>query len=142
MIEVFTTSIYLHTRGNTQLIDITEQVSDCIVKNNFKEGQLTVFSVGSTTGVSTVEFEPGLVQYDVCQMFEKISPYHEDYRHNETWNDDNGASHLRSTLMKTSLVVPFNNQKLFLGTWQQIVFIDFDTRERNRQIVIQIIGIK
>ena len=140
--EIFTTHIDLDTNGNTHIIDITRHAQDIISEQLFTEGQLTIFTLGSTTGISTVEYEPGLVHHDIREMFHKIAPYNVPYKHNETWNDNNGASHLRSTLIKTSMVFPFSKSKLILGTWQQIIFLDFDTRPRNRQIVFQIIGIK
>ena len=140
--DILTTEIHLSTKGKTHIIDITDQVGDIISKNSFGEGQVTVFAVGSTTGISTVEFEPGLVHHDISEMFDKIAPYDVDYRHNDTWNDNNGAAHLRSTLLKTSMVFPFKDGHLLLGSWQQIIFIDFDTRPRNRRIVVQVIGSK
>ena len=138
--DILTSEIHLHTKGKTHIIDITAQVGEIIGNNSFKEGQVTVFAIGSTTGISTVEFEPGLVDHDIRGMFDKIAPYTIDYRHNDTWNDDNGAAHLRSTLLKTSMVFPFKDGHLLLGTWQQIIFIDFDTRSRNRTIIVQVIG--
>ncbi len=140
--EIFTTTIQLNTMGKTHIVDITSQAQEVIRKNSFREGQISVFSVGSTTGISTVEYEPGLVSHDISEMFDKIAPYGIHYKHNDTWHDDNGASHLRSTLLKTSMVFPFTEGKLLLGTWQQIIFVDFDTRPRNRTAVIQIIGTK
>lgn len=142
MVFLETHSIDFQTKGNTQLIDITEMVQRVIYERGFVEGNITLFAVGSTTGLSTVEYEPGLVHHDVAEMYEKIAPYGNYYRHNETWGDDNGASHLRSTITGSSLIVPFMHQTLVLGTWQQIVFIDFDTRGRSRKVIVQLIGKK
>ncbi len=139
--EVKTDLISLDTKGNTQILDITGRVQEFITANSFREGQVTVFSLGSTTGISTVEFEPGLVHHDIREMLDKIAPYNVAYHHNETWHDNNGASHLRSTLIKTSMAFPFMDSKLLLGTWQQIIFLDFDTRPRSRKVVLQITGV-
>ena len=138
--EITTKYIQLSTDGYNGIFNITPDVQDIITNENFREGQVTVFAIGSTTGISTIEYEPGLVNNDVKEMFDKIAPYGKDYEHNKTWGDNNGASHLRSTLTGTSLNVPFLEGKLLLGTWQQIVFIDFDTSSRNRRVVVQIIG--
>lgn len=138
--EIRTKYIQLSTNGHNGIFNITPEVQDIIDNEKFSEGQVTVFSVGSTTGISTIEFEPGLVHKDVKEMLDKLAPYGKDYEHNKTWGDNNGASHLRSTLIGTSLNVPFIDGKLLLGTWQQIVFIDFDTSARTRKIVVQIIG--
>lgn len=139
---VFTKGIQLNTDGNNEIVDITPHVSQILLESNLTEGQITVFAIGSTTGITTIEFEPGLVNYDVAEMFEKIAPYAKNYRHNQTWGDDNGAAHLRSFLTGTSYNCPFANGQLLLGTWQQIVFVDFDTRPRDRQIVVQVMGVK
>jgi len=106
------------------------------------QGNATVFAIGSTTGITTIEYEPGLVNQDIREIYEKIAPYGKDYKHNLTWGDDNGAAHLRSMLTGTSLTVPFDNGTFVLGTWQQVVFIDFDTRPRERKVLIQFIGNK
>jgi secondary thiamine-phosphate synthase enzyme len=105
-----------------------------------QEGQACVFGIGSTTGITTLEYEPGLVHTDVKAMFQHFAPYGKAYKHNQTWGDDNGAAHLRSFLVGTSFNVPFVNGKLILGTWQQIVFVDFDTRPRDRRVVVQVYG--
>ncbi|MGK7396770.1 MAG: secondary thiamine-phosphate synthase enzyme YjbQ [Candidatus Cyclobacteriaceae bacterium M3_2C_046] len=141
-IEIQTRFIEFNTKGNTHIIDLTDKIRKELHQSGFNEGNVTVFGIGSTTGISTVEFEPGLVQHDINDMFQKIAPYGVSYEHNNTWNDDNGASHLRSTLMGSSLNVPFTSGELILGTWQQIIFIDFDTRPRSRKVVVQFIGSK
>jgi len=140
MINLETHSIEFSTQGKTQLVDITDKVQKVLSQSGHSEGNITLFAIGSTTGLSTVEYEPGLVHHDVAEMYQKIAPYGVDYRHNQTWGDDNGAAHLRSTLTGSSLVIPFIHNKLVLGTWQQIIFIDFDTRARSRKVIIQVLG--
>lgn len=139
-IELDTRYIEFDTNGRTHIIDITDMVQDEILESGFTEGQVTLFAIGSTTGLGTVEYEPGLVNTDIAEMYNKIAPYGVPYAHNDTWGDDNGASHIRSTLQGSSLVVPFVNTHLVLGTWQQIIFLDFDTQSRHRKVVIQLIG--
>lgn len=141
-VDIETRFISFETKGRTHIIDITERVQRELTSSGFAEGAAHVFGVGSTTGVSTVEYEPGLVDTDIAEMFDKIAPYGVDYEHNKTWGDDNGGAHLRSTLMGSQLTVPFHEGKLILGTWQQIIFIDFDTRPRSRKVVIQLVGKK
>ena len=140
--ELSTHFIELETQGRTDLIDITPQVQDIISGAGLTEGSATIFGIGSTTGISTVEFEPGLVKGDIPRLFDHLAPYGPDYKHHGTWGDDNGASHVRATLQGCNLVVPFFDGKLLLGTWQQIVFMDFDTRARARKIVVQVSGKK
>jgi len=140
MVNLETHSIEFSTQGNTQLVDITDKVQAVLSQSGYSEGNITLFAIGSTTGLSTVEYEPGLVNHDVAEMYQKIAPYGVAYRHNQTWGDDNGAAHLRSTLTGSSLVIPFIHNKLILGTWQQIIFIDFDTRSRSRKVIIQVLG--
>ena len=132
--------IQLKTRGNCDIIDITSEISTAINNSNISEGTATIFNVGSTAGITTIEYEPGLVNHDIAAAFEKIAPETGRYEHEETWNDDNGHAHVRATLLGPSLVVPFVDKQLTLGTWQQIVLIDFDTRARNRTVICQIMG--
>lgn len=141
-IELETREISFSTNGRTHIVDITDLVQNQIQQAGFKEGQVTLFAIGSTTGLSTIEFEPGLVNTDISEMFDKLAPYDVPYAHNATWGDDNGAAHVRSTLQGSSLVVPFKSTNLMLGTWQQIIFIDFDTRSRSRKVVVQLLGKK
>lgn len=138
--ELTTAFIELPTQGHTDIIDITPQVQQALNECGLEEGFVQLFAIGSTTGISTVEYEPGLVKSDVKDMLDQIAPYGRSYEHNKTWGDDNGAAHLRSTLMGSSYAVPFQNGKLILGTWQQIIFLDFDTRPRQRKIVLQFLG--
>lgn len=140
MIDIYTDFISLQTKGNTHIIDITSEIESILKKSGFTEGQVTVFSIGSTGGISTIEYEPGLLQ-DIPEFFDKILPEGR-YHHDMTWHDGNGHSHMRSFLLKTQLTIPFKDGELLLGTWQQVIFIDFDIRPRNRRIVVQIIGKK
>lgn len=132
----------MRTEGNTHIIDITGNVQNILTKSNFKEGTATVFAIGSTGGITTLEFEPGLVKTDLPRLFDILAPYGDHYAHHNTWGDDNGSSHLKASLLGCSLAVPFKDGSLLLGTWQQIVFIDFDTRPRDRKIVVQLSGVK
>ena len=138
--NIKTEYIQFTTTGHNDIINITDEVVALLRKNYFKEGNVLVSAIGSTTGITTLEFEPGLVNTDVHEMFELFAPYGKSYRHKLTWGDDNGAAHLRSMLTGTSLTIPFTNGELILGTWQQIVFIDFDTRPRSRRVVVQFAG--
>ncbi|MCD6540090.1 MAG: YjbQ family protein [Candidatus Omnitrophica bacterium] len=131
--------ISLRTKGFTDIIDITEKVQKSLEETNLKEGILTVFVPGSTGGLTTLEYEPGLIS-DLKKALEVIAPQRGDYEHNRRWQDGNGFSHIRSALIGPSLTVPFSKGRLTLGTWQQIVFIDFDNRPRSRTLIIQIIG--
>jgi len=139
-IQIESHTIEFSTVGNTDIVDITEKVQSVINKSGLADGQVTLFAIGSTTGLTTVEYEPGLVNTDIAEMYQKIAPYGFPYSHNNTWGDDNGAAHLRSTLTGSSLVIPFIQKKLTLGTWQQIIFIDFDTRPRSRKVIVQTLG--
>jgi len=140
--EIETKQLEFSTKGKTDIIDITPEVKQALEEAGFKEGHVIVFSIGSTAGISTIEYEPGLVDQDVSGMFDHFAPYGKHYRHNLTWGDDNGAAHLRSTLTGSSFTVPFKEGKLLLGTWQQIAYFDFDTRPRSRKVILQMIGNK
>ena len=129
-----THSFKVRTKGHTDIIDITAEVARFAEGN----GQATIFVPGSTAGVTTIEYEPGLVK-DIKEVWDKIAPEHVDYHHHSTWGDDNGSSHVRAALLGPSLTVPFADGRLTLGTWQQIVLIDFDTRARTRDITVQVI---
>ena len=121
------------------IIDITEKVSDSVGKSNIKDGAVTIFCIGSTGAISTMEFEPNLSK-DVSLFLDRMIPLDTDYYHHKTWGDYNGGSHLRAMLIGPSLTVPFVEKQLTLGTWQQIVYINFDRIEKVRKIVLQIIG--
>jgi secondary thiamine-phosphate synthase enzyme len=131
--------IQLNTQGNGHVQDITQQVSHQVQDSGLKDGIVTIFSPSSTSALTTLEFESGAV-HDLQQLFERVAPADMDYRHNLRWGDGNGHSHVRHALLGPSLTVPFVESRLTLGTWQQIVFMDFDTRARSRSLVIQIIG--
>jgi len=141
-VNIETHFVEMRTEGNTHIIDITGNVQDILTKADFKEGTATVFAIGSTGGITTLEFEPGLVKTDLPRLFDILAPYGDHYAHHNTWGDDNGSSHLKASLLGCSLAVPFKDGSLLLGTWQQIVFIDFDTRPRDRKIVVQLSGLK
>lgn len=136
---VVTKRIDVQTKGYCDLIDITRQVAGQVNESGVNSGTVTLFVVGSTAGVSTIEFESGLIS-DFQDMWQRIVPQDIPYQHNLRWGDGNGFSHVRASLLGASLVVPFVNKKLTLGTWQQIVFVDFDNRPRSREIVLQIVG--
>lgn len=138
--KIKTQFIEFSTDGSSHIVDLTREITGILSQCGMQEGQVLVSAVGSTTGITTLEYEPGLVNHDVAEMFEHFAPYRKHYRHNQTWGDDNGAAHLRSMLTGTSQTIPFLEGKLILGTWQQIVFIDFDTRPRNRRVVVQCSG--
>lgn len=135
-----THKIKVETSAGCQLIDITARVAAAISKSGIRDGIVTVFNIGSTAAITTVEYEPGLVNYDIAAAFERIAPQNIRYEHEETWHDDNGHSHVRASLLGPSLTVPIDEGKMTLGTWQQIVLVEFDTRPRNRTIVCKIIG--
>jgi secondary thiamine-phosphate synthase enzyme len=127
------------TQGNTDIIDITGKVAEIISKSKIKSGIACVFVSGSTASISTLEFEPNLIK-DVKRALEKLAPEKADYEHHKTWHDDNGSAHVRACLMKPGITVPFENKKLLLGRWQNIVILDFDTKPREREIILTIIG--
>ncbi|MEI7483791.1 MAG: secondary thiamine-phosphate synthase enzyme YjbQ [Ignavibacteriota bacterium] len=127
------------SEANCQIFDITEDIEEIIEKSKIKNGIVTAFAIGSTAGITTLEYEPGLIK-DLPILLEKIIPTYQNYNHNKTWGDGNGHSHLRSALIKTSLTIPLVNSEMTLGTWQQIIFIDFDNKHRTRRIAIQIMG--
>lgn len=137
---VISERIRVRTRGNCDVIDITEEVAQRVVKSGLENGAAVLFHVGSTGGLTTVEYEPGLAECDLAEAFERIAPEHGRYQHELTWHDDNGHAHVRATLLGPSLTVPFVGGELTLGTWQQIILIDFDTRARDREVVCQIMG--
>jgi len=139
--DIFTQEIQVKTKGNCDIIDLTHVINEVLGKSGFREGQCTVFSIGSTAGITTIEYEPGLLK-DIPKLLDKLIPSAARYNHDDTWGDGNGHSHLRSALMKTSLTVPVYKGELTLGTWQQVVLIDFDNRSRTRRIVVQILGVK
>lgn len=138
---VETYSLNVKSKGNCDIIDITNDVQEVIFKYNFVEGSALVFVPGSTAGITTIEHEPGLLK-DYPDFFERIIPQNKNYHHDNTWHDGNGHSHVRASLQGASFTVPFKDKSLILGTWQQIILIDFDNRSRNREIIIQLTGFK
>ena len=136
---VVTRKIGIRTKGECDLIDITSQVKREVLESGINTGTVTVFISGSTAGISTIEYEPGLVS-DFQGMWDRTAPRSIPYRHDAAWGDGNGHSHVRSSLLGPCLVVPFVNKRLTLGTWQQIILVDFDNRTRSRDIVLQIMG--
>lgn len=136
---IVTESISFQTKGECDIIDITPQVTQQLTETNINNGTVTLFVTGSTAGVSTIEYEPGLIA-DFKSMWERIVPKNITYNHDRRWGDGNGHSHVRASLLSASLVVPFTDKNLTLGTWQQIILVDFDNRSRSRQVVLQIIG--
>ena len=137
---VETQELNIKTKGNCDVINITDQVVAAVTRSGLAAGTVTVFNVGSTAGITTTEYEPGLADYDLKAAFEKIAPENARYEHEETWHDDNGHAHVRATLLGPSLSVPVVDGRLTLGTWQQIILIDFDTRPRTRSIICQMVG--
>ncbi len=136
---IVTTRITLQTQGECDIIDITPQVAQHLAATTINSGIATLFVAGSTAALSTIEFEPGLVA-DFQNMWQRNVPRGITYHHDRRWGDGNGYSHIRASLLGPSLVVPFADKKLTLGTWQQVVLVDFDNRPRSREIVLQIIG--
>ena len=137
--SVKTLGFKIQTKGRTDIINITHQVQDIVKESGIKEGSVLVFAPGSTAGITTTEYEPGLLE-DYPRFFEKIIPSKADYEHDKTWHDGNGYSHVRAALQGASFNVPFTGEKLLLGTWQQIILVDFDNRPRNREIIVQVMG--
>jgi secondary thiamine-phosphate synthase enzyme len=127
------------SEAHCQIFDITDDIVGIIEKSKIKNGLVTVFAIGSTTGITTIEYEPGLIK-DIPKLLEKLIPTYQNYSHNDTWGDGNGHSHLRSALIKTSLTIPLVKSEMTLGTWQQVVFIDFDNKHRTRRIAVQVMG--
>ncbi len=136
---VVTENISLHTRGRTEIVDITDSVAVKIAGSPINSGTVTVFVAGSTAGLTTIEYESGLIA-DFQALWNRIAPDTIPYDHNERWGDGNGYSHVRASLLGCFLTIPFTAKKLDLGTWQQIVLVDFDNRPRQRRIVLQIMG--
>jgi secondary thiamine-phosphate synthase enzyme len=136
---VETYSFQKNTEGETDIIDITGEIEKIIAKSSLHGGVATVFVSGSTAGITTVEYEPGLVK-DLKQAYERIAPRNGDYSHNLRWGDGNGYAHVRASMTGQDMNIPFSHGKLMLGTWQQIILVDFDNRKRTREINIQLIG--
>lgn len=136
---VQTYSIEVETSGFADIVDISHKVQDAVSRGTIESGLACVFVGGSTGGVTTIEHEPGLVQ-DLKEAFERLASERAEYRHNLRWGDGNGFSHVRAALLGPSLSVPVAGRELQLGTWQQIVFIDFDNRPRSRRLSVTVVG--
>lgn len=135
----YSETISVSTKGETDIINITEDVSKIVEKSGMKNGIGCVFVPGATGAITTIEYEPGLLQ-DLPKALERLFPKNIEYKHHETWHDGNGHSHVRASVIGPSLAVPIKNGKLILGTWQQIVFVELDVRKRKREIIVQIVG--
>lgn len=136
---ISTHQLEFQTGGNAEMQDITDSVEKVTASSKIKNGIVTVFCPGSTSAVTTIEFESGALS-DLRRLFDEIAPQDRDYQHNQRWGDGNGHSHVRAALLGPSLTIPLVDGRLTLGTWQQIIHVDFDNRPRRRQIVVQIVG--
>ena len=136
---VKTEEIKFSSKGYCHIVDITGPISEKISSSGINSGTVTVFTPSATTGLTTIEYEPGLLQ-DMPEFMEKILPSDVSYKHDETWHDGNGFSHMRAALIGPDITVPFTDGRMHLGTWQQVVFLDFDNRNRSRRLVFQIMG--
>ncbi|MCJ7724221.1 MAG: secondary thiamine-phosphate synthase enzyme YjbQ [Anaerolineales bacterium] len=136
---VKTQSIHLNTKGNADIIDITSQVNQAVSQSGVVDGVVTIFCPSSTSALTTIEFESGCLA-DLRRLFDEILPSDRIYAHNASWGDGNGHAHVRAALLGPSLAVPLVSGRLTLGTWQQIIYIDFDTHPRQRELVLQVIG--
>lgn len=136
---VITKTIQVQSAGEGDLINLTEQTTKIVEQSKIIDGIATVFISGSTAAVTTIEYEPGL-KHDFPEMLSRVAPRNIEYEHDNTWHDGNGHSHVRASLIGPSLTIPFNNHRLLLGPWQQIVLIEMDTRPRRRSIITQVMG--
>ena len=136
---VETTSISLNTHGNADILDITDQITIALSKSKLKAGTATIFCPSATSALTTIEFEGGALS-DLRRLFEEIIPSNREYKHNERWHDGNGHSHIRAALLGPSITIPFVDGQLTLGTWQQVIYVDFDNRPRQRKLIVQLIG--
>jgi secondary thiamine-phosphate synthase enzyme len=136
---VRTTSISLRTQGNADIRDITNQIASAVSKSGLTAGTATIFCPSSTSALTTIEYENGALS-DLRRLFDEIIPSDRAYAHNERWHDGNGHSHVRASLLGPSLTIPFVDSRLTLGTWQQVIYVDFDVRPRQRELIVQLIG--
>ena len=136
---VMTKHLSINTRGENDILDVTEDVAEAVVESRLSNGVVTIFVPGSTGALTTIEYEPGLLK-DLPNVLERVAPRRLEYEHERRWHDGNGHSHVRASIIGPCLTVPFVNGRLTLGTWQQIVFLELDVRTRNRQLILQIIG--
>jgi len=138
-LKVLTRDLELHTKGESDILNITEEIANEIESSKIRNGVVTIFVKGSTAALTTIEYEPGLKQ-DFPAFLERIAPRNIEYQHERTWHDGNGHSHVRASLIGPSLTVPIVDGRLTLGVWQQIVVLEFDTRSRVRTLVTMIMG--
>jgi secondary thiamine-phosphate synthase enzyme len=136
---VYNDKIEIESKGENDIVDITDDIQEIVSSSELKEGLCNIFVVGSTGSISTIEYEDGL-KYDFSKVLDKIAPKNQEYKHHLKWGDDNGRSHVKATLMGASLTLPFQNGRIIHGTWQQIVFIELDTRARKRDLIVQLVG--
>ncbi len=132
-------TVEISTSGSGDMVELTDQVQRCITESDLVNGMVLIFCPGSTGAISTLEYEPGLLK-DLPRALQRIAPYSDEYAHHDTWDDDNGSGHIQATIVGPGLTVPFIDRIMTLGKWQQIVFIECDTRPRDRKIVVQLIG--
>jgi secondary thiamine-phosphate synthase enzyme len=137
--SVVTKELHFSTRGEVEIVDITEKVNSALRESAIKEGIVTIFVPGATGAITTIEYEPGLLS-DLPRALERLFPKGIDYEHELRWHDGNGHSHIRASFLGPSLTVPFNDQTMMLGTWQQVVFVELDNKRRSRRIILQILG--
>ena len=137
--KIVTKQLELKTKGAGDLVDISDSIQDALSQSGLNQGTVTVFVIGSTAAITSFEYEPGLIA-DMKELYEKVAPSDRSYAHDETWGDANGFIHVRAALQVPSMVIPFKDAQLILGTWQQIVLSEFDTRPRQRQVILQFIG--
>lgn len=137
--NIYVKEIEIDTHGNTDIIDVTGKVRDILKETEVETGICLIFTPSSTSGLTTIEYEPGCVQ-DLRRVFERIVPSSENYAHNARWGDGNGHSHIRAAILGASVTIPVQNHQLVLGMWQQIILVDFDVRPRRRRLQVQILG--
>jgi secondary thiamine-phosphate synthase enzyme len=136
---IITQSLTLQTNGRGDIADLTQKLVETLANSKLSKGTMTIFVTGSTAGITTLEFEPNLVT-DFKEMWQKLAPEGVSYHHDNTWGDSNGYAHVRASLLGASLVVPFDKGNLALGTWQQVVLVDFDEKPRTRNVIVQMMG--
>ena len=139
-VQLHRKEILLRTRGETEVLDVTREVAGVVAESGLRAGSVHLFTPGATAGVTTIEYEPGCVA-DLQAAFERIAPRHGEYEHNARWGDGNGFSHVRAALLGPSLTVPLDEGRMVLGTWQQLILVDFDNHPRERRLVVSVSGV-
>jgi secondary thiamine-phosphate synthase enzyme len=139
-VTAYSHTLLVRTRGNGHILDLTDDIQGAVARSGVETGQATAMVVGSTAALTTLEYEPGLVEHDLVAALERIAPAAGHYVHEETWHDDNGHSHVRAALIGPSLALPVVDGRVPLGTWQQVVLVDLDTRPRERTVTLTIVG--